>query len=75
MSLYLIGSFTQVVERNQHQRSDARDSRIREYFYGVKINGKDSFFPHPMDIPFSSVKLYKIGGQLCVCFSQIDNYR
>lgn len=50
-----------VVERNQHQRSDARDSRIREYFYGVKINGKDSFFPHPMDIPFSSVKLYKIG--------------
>ncbi|XP_062574339.1 polyribonucleotide 5'-hydroxyl-kinase Clp1-like [Saccostrea cucullata] len=50
-----------VVERNQHQRSEARDVRIREYFYGVKVNGKDSFFPHPMDIPFSSVKLYKIG--------------
>ncbi|KAK3109122.1 hypothetical protein FSP39_023474 [Pinctada imbricata] len=50
-----------VVERNQHQRSDARDVRIREYFYGIKHNGKDSFFPHPIEIPFSDLKIFKIG--------------
>ncbi|CAC5401941.1 CLP1 [Mytilus coruscus] len=50
-----------VVERNQHQRSDSRDQRVREYFYGPKKNGDDSFFPHPTEVSYNDIKLYKIG--------------
>ncbi|KAK7108923.1 polyribonucleotide 5'-hydroxyl-kinase Clp1-like [Littorina saxatilis] len=46
-----------VVERSQHARAEARDMKIREYFYGVKGN----FFPHTFEVKFSEVKLYKIG--------------
>ncbi|XP_063421449.1 polyribonucleotide 5'-hydroxyl-kinase Clp1-like [Mytilus trossulus] len=50
-----------VVERNQHQRSDFRDQKVREYFYGPKKNGDDSFFPHPTEVSYNDIKLYKIG--------------
>ena len=48
----------QVVERSQHARAEARDQKIREYFYGVKSN----LFPHTFDIKFNEIKLFKIGG-------------
>ena len=51
--------FSQVVERNQHARSEARDAKVREYFYGIKNN----LFPHTFDIKFSDIKIYKIGGE------------
>jgi len=43
-------------------RSENRDVRVREYFYGSRKDNKDSFYPHPLQINFSDVKLYKIGG-------------
>lgn len=46
-----------VVERNQHARSEARDAKVREYFYGLKNN----LFPHTFEVKFSDIKLYKIG--------------
>ena len=48
----------QVVERSQHARAEARDMKIRDYFYGVKNN----LFPHTFEVKFSEVKLFKIGG-------------
>lgn len=47
-----------VVERSRQFRIEARDSRIREYFYG---SGKMSFYPHSFDVHFSQLKIYKIG--------------
>lgn len=49
----------QVVERSQHARAEARDSRIREYFYGIR----NTLFPHTFDVKFSDVKIFKIGGK------------
>ena len=49
----------QVVERSQHARAEARDMKIRDYFYGVKCN----LFPHTFEVKFSEVKLSKIGGR------------
>ncbi|RUS92133.1 hypothetical protein EGW08_000157, partial [Elysia chlorotica] len=46
-----------VVERSQAIRADSRDSRIREYFYGMK----NSLFPHTFDVKFNDVKIFKIG--------------
>ncbi|XP_025096265.1 polyribonucleotide 5'-hydroxyl-kinase Clp1-like [Pomacea canaliculata] len=46
-----------VVERSQHARAEARDSRIREYFYGIR----NTLFPHTFDVKFSDVKIFKIG--------------
>jgi len=46
-----------VVERSRQFRIDARQQRIREYFYGPSKN----LYPHSFDVPFSSIKLYKIG--------------
>jgi polyribonucleotide 5'-hydroxyl-kinase len=46
-----------VVERNRHIRAEARDMRIREYFYGAA----SQYFPHSFEVRFSDVKIYKIG--------------
>ncbi|BFZ01915.1 hypothetical protein BsWGS_04954 [Bradybaena similaris] len=46
-----------VVERSQAARAESRDSRIREYFYGLKNN----FFPHSFDVKFNDVKIFKVG--------------
>ncbi|KAL3250133.1 hypothetical protein MRX96_055731 [Rhipicephalus microplus] len=46
-----------VVERSKSMRSESRDSRVKEYFYGLKT----PLYPHSFDVKFSDVKLYKIG--------------
>lgn len=46
-----------VVERTKKFRSDTRDSRVREYFYG----GKTPLHPHSFDVKWSDLKVYKIG--------------
>jgi polyribonucleotide 5'-hydroxyl-kinase len=48
-----------VVERNQEQRTAARDQRVKQYFYGPTNN----LFPHSFEVKFSEVKdkIYKIG--------------
>lgn len=46
-----------VVERNQTARSEARDAKVREYFYGTKNN----LFPHTFEIKCADIKIYKIG--------------
>jgi hypothetical protein len=43
--------------RNRHIRAEARDMKIREYFYGAA----SQYFPHSFDVRFSDVKIYKIG--------------
>lgn len=47
----------QVVERNKAARSEARDSKVKEYFYGLR----SPMYPHSFDVRFSDVKIYKIG--------------
>ncbi|XP_075160250.1 protein CLP1 homolog [Haematobia irritans] len=46
-----------VVERSKEQRAEARDQRIKEYFYGCKT----PFYPFSFEVKFSDLKLYKIG--------------
>uniref|UniRef100_A0A1B6GLU8 Protein CLP1 homolog n=2 Tax=Proconiini TaxID=565685 RepID=A0A1B6GLU8_9HEMI len=46
-----------VVERLQNYRSDARDMRTREYFYG----GKTPLHPHSFDVKWADLKIYKVG--------------
>ncbi|GFG35312.1 hypothetical protein Cfor_10314 [Coptotermes formosanus] len=46
-----------VVERSQSARADARDARVREYFYGLRT----PLYPHSFDVRFSDTKIYKIG--------------
>ncbi|KAL3275842.1 hypothetical protein HHI36_020584 [Cryptolaemus montrouzieri] len=47
-----------VVERSKSVRSEARDQRIREYFYGTV---KNSLYPHSFDMKWSELKIYRIG--------------
>lgn len=47
----------QVVERSKQVRTESRDQRIREYFYGPAAQ----FYPHSFEVRFSDVKIYKIG--------------
>lgn len=47
-----------MVERSKSARSEARDQRIREYFYGTI---KNSLYPHSFDIKWTEIKIYKIG--------------
>ena len=49
----------QVVERNSQLRSDTRDAKIREYFYGRRT----ALYPHTFDVKFSEVHIFKIGGK------------
>ncbi|KFB36609.1 protein CLP1 homolog [Anopheles ziemanni] len=46
-----------VVERTRSQRTEARDQRIREYFYGSKM----PLFPHSFDVKFGDIKIFKVG--------------
>ena len=48
-----------VVSRNREQRSESRDNRIKQYFYGPHNN----LFPHSFEVSFSEIKgkLFKIG--------------
>ncbi|RWS10052.1 CLP1-like protein [Dinothrombium tinctorium] len=53
-----------VVVRSPEFRREARSARIREYFYGASIKssaGATQFYPHSFEIPFSQLKVYKIG--------------
>jgi polyribonucleotide 5'-hydroxyl-kinase len=47
----------QVVERSTATRAEARDARVREYFYGLRT----PLYPHSFDVRFSDVRVYKIG--------------
>lgn len=47
-----------VVERSKSTRSEARDQRIREYFYGTL---KNPLYPHSFEVKWADVKIYKIG--------------
>jgi len=57
VKIVLIPKSGGVVERSKNTRAEARDSRIREYFYGVK----NTYFPHSFDIKFNDVKIFKVG--------------
>ena len=46
-----------MVERGSQSRVEARDQRIREYFYGPTAQ----FYPHSFEVRFSDVRLFKIG--------------
>ncbi|XP_062549505.1 protein CLP1 homolog [Armigeres subalbatus] len=46
-----------VVKRTRSQRAEARDNRIREYFYGSKM----PLYPHSFDVKFGDVKIFKVG--------------
>lgn len=46
-----------VVERSKKVRSEARDNRIKEYFYGLR----SPLYPHSFDVKWSDVHIYKIG--------------
>ncbi|XP_058053652.1 protein CLP1 homolog [Anopheles bellator] len=46
-----------VVERTRSQRTESRDQRIREYFYGSKM----PLFPHSFDVKFADIKIFKVG--------------
>jgi len=48
-----------VVSRSIDQRTELRDLRVKQYFYGPSGN----LFPHSFDVPFSDIKdkIYKIG--------------
>ncbi|ESP00169.1 hypothetical protein LOTGIDRAFT_226039 [Lottia gigantea] len=46
-----------VVERSQSSRGEARDAKIREYFYGID----NSLYPHNFEVKFTDVKIFKIG--------------
>lgn len=52
-----------VVTRSKEYRSEYRDSRIREYFYGTGVKGSavTQFYPHSFDVPFAQMKIFKIG--------------
>lgn len=47
-----------VVERTPAVRSEARNFRIREYFYGTP---QCQLHPHSFDVKFTDVKIYRIG--------------
>lgn len=46
-----------VVERSKNLRSETRDSRIREYFYGRR----SPLYPHSFDVKWSDMQIYKVG--------------
>lgn len=47
-----------VVELTKSARNEARDQRIREYFYGTL---KNQLYPHSFDLKWSELKIFKIG--------------
>ncbi|CAK9289843.1 unnamed protein product, partial [Gordionus sp. m RMFG-2023] len=61
-----------IVSRTKTYRSQCRDKRIKEYFYGhshynssissLLLNDR-KFFPHSFEVRFDEVKLYRIGNK------------
>lgn len=47
-----------MVERSQSSRTEARDQRLKEYFYGTP---KNSVYPHSFDVKWADIKIFKIG--------------
>ena len=48
-----------VVSRNQEQRAESRDARIKQYFYGPHNN----LFPHSFEVDKGCNK--KVGTNIC----------
>ncbi|KAL1115892.1 hypothetical protein AAG570_006181 [Ranatra chinensis] len=46
-----------VVERTKRFRSEVRDSKVRQYFYG----GRSPLHPHSFDVRWSDIKVFKVG--------------
>lgn len=46
-----------VVERSKNLRSEARDTRIREYFYGKRT----PLYPHSFDVKWTDIQICKVG--------------
>lgn len=46
-----------VVGKNKNLRIEARNARIRNYFYGKRT----PFYPHSFDVKFSDIQIYKVG--------------
>lgn len=46
-----------VVERSKNLRIEARDNRIRQYFYGKRA----PLYPHTIDIKFADIQICKVG--------------
>lgn len=46
-----------VVERSKNLRMEARDARIREYFYGKRA----PLYPHTIDIKWTDIQICKVG--------------
>lgn len=49
-----------VVERSSAARNEARDMRLREYFYGSRT----PLYPHSFDVKWSEAKIFQIGAKL-----------
>ncbi|XP_076326708.1 polyribonucleotide 5'-hydroxyl-kinase Clp1-like isoform X2 [Tachypleus tridentatus] len=45
------------VERSKSVRAQTRDSRVQEYFYGLRT----PLFPHVFDVKFLDIKIYRVG--------------
>lgn len=45
------------MERINSVRAEARDARVREYFYG----NRTPFYPHSFDVKWNEAKIFKIG--------------
>ena len=45
------------MERPRNSRREARDLKVKEYFYGPR----KIYFPHAFDVSFSDVEIFKIG--------------
>lgn len=54
-----------MVVRSQETRRNARDERVRNYFYGMKLN----FYPHIFEVRFADIKIFKIGGKFNICLN------
>lgn len=57
-----------MVVRSQETRRGARDDRVRNYFYGKKLN----FYPHIFEVRFTDIKIFKIGGKFTICFNLLS---
>ena len=47
-----------MVERTRKLRVEARDARVRSYFYGTE---KTNLFPYSFEVPFDKLRVYKVG--------------
>ncbi|XP_046736937.1 protein CLP1 homolog [Diprion similis] len=49
-----------VVERSKSLRTESRDKRVREYFYGFRT----PLYPHSFEVKWSEARLYKVGAPM-----------